>query len=168
VFATQNNKVWGAKVALLGVSEKGLDVYYCVERDPPFIFEGEIGCEEQLEGTDALDGQGSGSGIGDAQTKWAQARLVEVRDRAVIVEPHIVLVIRRGIVPAVLVRVVRAGDELGEIVLEIGRVVVVWVVRHVVVRNSGLLRENGVGSGVAVVAKVGGSQFVVQKADLGR
>jgi hypothetical protein len=40
--ATQDNEVWGAEVALQGVSEKGLDVDYCVERDPPFIFEGEI------------------------------------------------------------------------------------------------------------------------------
>ncbi len=40
--ATQDNEVWGAEVALKGVSEKGLDVDYCVERDPPFIFGGEI------------------------------------------------------------------------------------------------------------------------------
>jgi hypothetical protein len=78
VSAAQNDEVWGAKVALQGVSEKGLDVDYRVERDPPFIFEGAIRCEEQLEGTNALDSHGAGRGIGDAQTEWAQVRLVEV------------------------------------------------------------------------------------------
>jgi hypothetical protein len=94
------------------VTEEGFDVNSSINRDPPFIFEREVRGEEKLEGTDPLDRQGGGRGVGEAELKRLLVRAVGVRDEAISIEPHVTVVGRSGVVNTLLVRIVRVGEEL--------------------------------------------------------
>jgi hypothetical protein len=179
VASAKHDEVWAAEAVVEVVAKLNLYPKYGVERDPPFIFVGKVGCEVKLIGLDTLDGKRGWSGVCGAETEGALVGAERVWQLAISIDPDVALGFRRrpgGVVGALLPVVVVEGEIIGvvvgwggdgDIVLKGKGVLVCWgrrvkEGRDDAVRHKLIVGKNRVRDGVVPEVVIGDCHLLVK------